>query len=92
MVLPSKVYKYQSFGGRDIKFTLQEAAKLGVVGQRGIKLIGFMKQSKLDVSHHLEAPKFVTYDESELEGMPFFYGWGYLYISSRNICSTIEIL
>lgn len=48
---------------------MQEAQRLMSSRKPGITLVGFKPLSKLDVSYHLEAPKFVTYDESEFIGM-----------------------
>lgn len=87
IALPENVYKYQTFGGRDIKFSMQEASRLPVIREPGIKLLGFKPQSKLDVSLHLEAPKFITYNETELEGMH-----QHLVLDEWNVRSSATIL
>ncbi|XP_046746836.1 X-ray repair cross-complementing protein 6 [Diprion similis] len=68
VVLSENVYNCQEFGGRVIKFTMKESTKLSNSRETGITLLGFKPISKLDLLLHLEAPKFITYNESQLQG------------------------
>ncbi|XP_046429049.1 X-ray repair cross-complementing protein 6 isoform X1 [Neodiprion fabricii] len=86
VVLSENVYNYQEFGGRSIRFSLQESSKLSNSREPGITLLGFKPISKLDLSHHLEAPNFVTYNESQLQGSKA------LFAALLNQCDAKDVM
>lgn len=68
LLLPSDYVKYQEYGGKKIKFTLDEVRNMSQVYPPGIELIGFKPLSFIKPYFHVKSANFVYVDEKMIEG------------------------
>lgn len=68
LLMPSDYVKYQVYGGKSIKFTLDEARSINKVYDPGMKLLGFKPISSLKPYYHVKPANFIYPDEKSVKG------------------------
>ncbi|KAK7027384.1 X-ray repair cross-complementing protein 6 [Halocaridina rubra] len=68
LLVPSDYVKYQEYGGKKIKFTLDELRSLKSVYQPGIVLLGFKPIEYIKPYFHVKPANFIYADEKSVQG------------------------
>lgn len=68
LLMPSDYVKYQTYGGRQIKFTMDEVRSLSKVYDPGMQLLGFKPISSIKPYFHIRPANFIYPDEKSVQG------------------------
>lgn len=68
LLMPSDYVKYQSFGGKKIKFSLDEVRGLKTVYAPGMELLGFKPIDSIMPYFHVRPANFIYPDEKSVQG------------------------
>ncbi|XP_071552521.1 LOW QUALITY PROTEIN: X-ray repair cross-complementing protein 6 [Panulirus ornatus] len=68
ILVPSDYVKYQTYGGRKIKFTLDEVRSMARIHDPEIKLLGFKPISSIKPYYHVRPGNFIYPDEKSVQG------------------------
>ncbi|XP_068204179.1 X-ray repair cross-complementing protein 5 [Palaemon carinicauda] len=74
LLLPSDYVKYQEYGKKKIKFTLDEVRSLSSIYPPGIELLGFKSIKCIKPYMHVKPANFVYVDDKTIEGSKKMFG------------------
>lgn len=68
LLMPSDYVKYQVYGGKKIKFSLDELRSMNQVYEQGIELLGFKSIESIKPYYHIKPANFLYPDEKSVQG------------------------
>ncbi|XP_018013106.1 X-ray repair cross-complementing protein 6-like [Hyalella azteca] len=68
LLMTSDFCKYQEYGKRKIKFTVEESRELNKVYPTGIELLGFKPSSAIKAFHYVKPASFLYPDDKNIKG------------------------